>query len=315
MELRRLRYFLAIAEAGSISKAGKQLGIAQPALSRQIQLIEQEIGSALFDRSRSGMKLTSTGIAFRSAIQAPLRQLEMTADALTHSTDLVQKNMIFGIASSYVSHLVSPFIDRVAKELPHVKLSIVEGHPYQLSKLMAQSEIDMMINYGMIADDNIYFKELLKECLVLIGPYLDNNLKSRTILFDDLREIPLIIPKMSNAIRLVLEKEALRRNINLNIVMDIDSHDTIRSMIIDGKGFTIAPVSEFYSDFLDKTLTHSEITDPRLQIPLHLFTRGHHHLARDVILKLGSITIEEISKIVHQKSFSANITSSRADFL
>ena len=77
MDTHRLKYFLRIAEEGSVTRAAAVLGVAQPALSRQIRLLEEDLGITLFHRTRRGVHLTEEGERLRSSTAAPLRQLEL----------------------------------------------------------------------------------------------------------------------------------------------------------------------------------------------------------------------------------------------
>ena len=92
----RLKYFLRIAEEGSITRAAGVLGIAQPALSRQLQLLEEDLGVALFRRTRRGVELTEPGERLRASTAGPLRQLELAVQYAGSPLARIERGLLFG---------------------------------------------------------------------------------------------------------------------------------------------------------------------------------------------------------------------------
>src|SRR5215471_7971497 len=127
MDTRRLRYFVRIAEDGSLTRAAGVLRIAQPALSRQIRLLEEELGIALFNRTARGMQLTEEGEHLRACVAGPLRSLELALQNARSFSSHIEGNFTLGMTSGIGEILAKPLVLRMSSEFPNIKLRIVEG--------------------------------------------------------------------------------------------------------------------------------------------------------------------------------------------
>src|SRR5437016_6839562 len=127
MEIRRLRYFVRVAEDGSLTKAAGVLRVAQPALTRQIRLLEKEIGVALFNRTPRGMQLTEEGEYLRASVAGPLRALELALQNIRSFSSRIEGNFAIGMPASIGDILAKPLAMRMDADFPNIKLRIVEG--------------------------------------------------------------------------------------------------------------------------------------------------------------------------------------------
>ena len=142
MDIKQLRTFIRVAEVGSLSQASDRLRLAQPALSRQIKMLENEIGVPLFVRHGRGMKLTEAGRQLLESVGAPLRQLEQSFDELRSSAKRIEGRVSLGMTPTISFILAGRLAKRVAKELPGVSLRIVEGYGGYLVEWLQRNEID-----------------------------------------------------------------------------------------------------------------------------------------------------------------------------
>src|SRR3974390_1593235 len=113
MELKRLRYFLRIAEEGSLGRASNALGIAQPALSRQMRMLEDEFGAPLFHRTRNGMQLTEEGSQLRAAVAGPLRLLELATQSARSISGKVEYSVALGLPPMIAYVAAQAFVHRL----------------------------------------------------------------------------------------------------------------------------------------------------------------------------------------------------------
>ena len=128
MDIKQLKTFICVAETGSLSAASDRLRLAQPALSRQIKLLEHKTGAQLFHRTVKGMTLTESGEKLLSRVSGIIRQLEQAVDEVRSSSESITGNVAIGLMPSINSVLAVRLIEKVKSELPQVTLRIVEGY-------------------------------------------------------------------------------------------------------------------------------------------------------------------------------------------
>src|SRR5215468_2890660 len=131
MELRHLRYFVAVAEEKSFTRAAARLRMRQPPLSQQIKMLEREIGVRLFERLPKGVELTAGGVVFLTDAQATLAGVERAAQKAVHAANGIEGALSVGFTSSVASHHVAPdIILRYSRSYPHVALTFHEGNAH-----------------------------------------------------------------------------------------------------------------------------------------------------------------------------------------
>src|SRR5262245_3139345 len=118
MDTHRLEYFLRIADEGSITRAAGSLGIAQPALSRQLRLLEEDLGVTLCHRTRNGVLLTEEGQHLRDSTAVPLRQLERAVKYAGSPLARLERGMVLGIPETTAEVLAAPLVSRLTTVFP-----------------------------------------------------------------------------------------------------------------------------------------------------------------------------------------------------
>jgi DNA-binding transcriptional LysR family regulator len=162
MELRHLRYFIAVAEEGHITRAAERLGMQQPPLSRQIKAIEREVDVQLFRRKARGVELTDAGRAFLDDARAMLGHLDRAFDTARRTARGEQGRISVGYT------LFNPVVPRVIREFrqafPLVSLTLEESSPYDLVERIQNNKIDVAFISGPIADqEGVAINPLLEE--------------------------------------------------------------------------------------------------------------------------------------------------------
>jgi len=172
MELRHLRYFIAVAEEGHITRAAERLGMQQPPLSRQIKAIEQEMDVQLFRRKARGVELTDAGRTFLDDARAMLGHLDDAFDTARRTARGEQGRISVGYTNSPAFH---PLVPRVIREFrqafPLVSLTLEESSPYDLIECMQNDKIDIAFIGGPVADqEGVAIDPLLEEPMVVALP-------------------------------------------------------------------------------------------------------------------------------------------------
>ena len=169
MDLKQLRTFREVAEAGSLSRAADRLHLAQPALSRQIRLLEAEVGIPLFARHGRGMQLTEAGLALLERIDGPVRQLERAVAEVRGLAGAVSGQVALGMMPTIASVLAGPLARRVALEHPGISLRIVKGYTGHLIEWVQRGVTDATLLYGPAPALHLRVTPLLIEEMVVVG--------------------------------------------------------------------------------------------------------------------------------------------------
>ncbi|MBS1140919.1 MAG: transcriptional regulator, LysR family [Proteobacteria bacterium] len=242
MELRQLRYFLAIAEHGSFSKAATTVHIAQSALSQQLAQLEDELGQPLFHRLPRGVELTPAGRAFHPHALAILRQVEDARHSVTQTEGETVGKVIFGIPHSVSQALALPLLKAVRAALPRVELELTEELTGNLTPQLRTGLIHLAVLFDDGQLDEFRSQALLEESLLLISPADAPDAPHGPISLRDALRLPLILPAAPHGVRPIVEAAARQAGLAApNVIADISSISILRTSLLAGLGHTLLP--------------------------------------------------------------------------
>lgn len=242
MDFDRLRTFLRVAEVGSLSGASDVLRIAQPALSRQIRLLESEVGRPLFTRSHTGMHLTPAGQDLRDRVSGLIRQLEQSVEEVRGFDAAPSGIVTIGIVPTVAIVIAQALVTRVRADLPDVKLRLTEGYTGHIIDWLYHRDVDIGVIYGPAVDLHLDAKELASDELVLIAP-AQIPLPDGPLDHAHLGRWPMILPVAPHGLRLVIDRAAKRAGVTLNITTEASSFLTMLQLVTAGIGVTLQPRS------------------------------------------------------------------------
>ena len=245
MDLRQLRYFAEIVESGSLSKASRQLLIAQPALSQQIAKLEAEVGKPLLTRSPKGVAPTDNGLALYHHARFMLRQLDQALSIARDESGAVQGMVSLGLASTTLSALGLPLVRRVRERYPNILLNVVEGMSGHVGQLLRMSQLDVAVLFAADVARDFSVEPLLEEELFVMLPRHSALVPPRrtSLTLAQAAALPLVLPTMAHGLRRRIAAELERRNLSAKVVGEIDSLALSMSAVYDGIGATIQPMA------------------------------------------------------------------------
>lgn len=264
MDLRHLRTFQAVAEFGSLSKASDRLHIAEPAISRQIKLLEHDLKTRLFNRTGRGMMLTEEGRLLLNKIGGLVRQIDQVKDDLLSRTGIPSGTVVLGIVPTASCVLAGRLAQRVATELPKVALRLVESYGGHLVDWLHRGEIDLAIIYGQHAGVHVIQETLAVDELMIVGPYGSHVAKRSGGSLAWLAGERLVLPSKSHGLRQLLERAALRKRLHLNVVIEADSFRALVDIVERGVGYSVLPPSAIVRERVRQTLDSVPLRDPRV---------------------------------------------------
>lgn len=305
MDFKRLANFVRIAELGSISRAAERMRIAQPALSRQIRLLEEDVGVPLFERHRRGMTLTEAGEELRARLSGPLRQIEQVFEDVRALSRTVGGNVAFGMPPTTSFVLAGPLARSVVAHAPNVSLRVVEGYGAHLIDWLQRGEIDAAILYGPASDFQLKVEELLYEEIRLVGPPESGLDPSTLVPFERLAELSLILPSHPHGLRVVAENAAAKARIRLNVRFQADSFVLMKELVKSGLGYSLLPLSAFNESEV-RNLNHAGLERPHVARQLVLATPLGNACTRATRV-LGTLVRREIAALVNDGRWSAKL--------
>ena len=239
MDLRRLEYFVAVAEAASFSKAAAALVMSQPALSQQVAALEQETGQRLLTRTGRGAEPTEAGIALLGHARA-IFELAERARADMRERQLVPSGRItIGLPPRVAYAVTADLVQRFRATYVDAAISVEEGLSIRLREGLIAGRLDVAVLFDPPASPLLSIETVAREPLVLMS---SKPLPAR-IRLGDVSELALVLPSKPNAIRQLLEAQAKPRGYLLNIVAEVDSIKTVLSLVARGVAATVLPAS------------------------------------------------------------------------
>ena len=243
MDLKQLKTFICLAEAGSLSRASDRLRIAQPALSRHIKLLENEVGVALFRRHVRGMELTESGKELLTRVAGLVRQLEQSVSDVQSLHSQIKGSVTLGLMPTLTSVLAVRLVERVTRELPGVSLRLVEGYSVHLIEWLQRGDIDATFLYGPSGDFHFRTMEFLYEEIVLISPPGSLPDHGDTIDLETALKLPLALPSPHFGPRLAIENLAKKIGKSVEPSFDIDSYWLMKALVKAGTAHAFLPYS------------------------------------------------------------------------
>jgi len=242
MDLRQLKYFVAIAEQENFSRAAQQLYVAQSALSRRMRDLESELGVRLFDRHLRGAALTPDGHDLLERARSLLRGFDQLRSDLGTAKGRRAGPVGVGMTPNFAAVVGAAFALKVRQAFPEARLRIVEAYSPELRQMITGGAIDMAVLSGNnpVPVHTLAVEPLFEDRLCLVGLASDPLLKRQEIHVRQLRGLPLILTGMSSAgIRNEIESLASRKRVPLDVTVEVGSISLATEMIQLGMGYTI----------------------------------------------------------------------------
>lgn len=244
MNLKQISYFIKIAELRSFTLAANALYVSQPALSRQMSQLEDEIGTALFIRSDKGLKLTDAGVLLRQRAPTILSDVaQLRNDLQTAYSQAPAGVLSVGIGMSLRDILTVPVISGFQQEYPNVALDILESVTGPLIEDIKSGNIDCALVFELDPSAQVIAEPFVKERLFLVGPP-DADFRNRTTMkAEEIFENALISTKADNPIRKKIEAIAQDFSKEPKIAFETNAVSTMVSCVVLGGYYSVLPYS------------------------------------------------------------------------
>ena len=275
MDLKQLEYFVRVAELGSFTRAAIALDIAQPALSRQVRLLEVELRQNLLTRNGRGAVPTEAGKLMLAHGRGILHQVERAREELGRVRGSLAGRVAIGLPTSLARVLTVPLTRAFRQHLPQASLSISEGLSIALQESLVNGRLDIAVLYNAKLSAETEIFPLLEEDLLLVQarpPGLQEDPGPGPISLRAVSLLPLIIPSRPNAIRMHVEAEMANIGCSPLIALEIDGVPAILDLVEDGAGCALLSRNAVANSVRPSAFSVQTIQEPALRTKISLAT-------------------------------------------
>ena len=268
MELRHLRYFVAVAEELNFTRAAQRLHTAQPSLSQQIQDLEQEVGVPLFIRTKRSVKLTAAGTAFLDEARLTLAQARRAVASAREAGQAGERTLVLGFGPAAEIKLFPGTLTSLRASYPKLRLEFRSMTTLEQREALLHNEIDLAFLRPPIHEPSLKAIPVLREQLVAVLP-ADHPLAGEGPLdFAELSGYPFIEVSPLDAGNLfdLVRAAARERGVQLNTIQQVVNVLTMLALISLGEGYTLLP--DYAESLVFRNVTTRRLTPPAIEADL-----------------------------------------------
>ena len=270
MDLKQLEYFVRVAELGSFTRASQVLDVAQPALSRQVRLLEVELRNNLLKRNGRGVTMTESGELLLKHGRAILHQVARAQEELASTRGGLAGRVALGMPPSIARAYAVPLLRVFRQRFPDAQLSISEGLTVAMQEALLQGRLDIAVLYNLRNADGLEAQPLMQEDLVLVrpnpSPHKASTKPLKPLPMHELATLPLVIPGRPNAMRMQIEASLAELGLTPMIAQEVDGVPAILELVAEGLGFAVLTRHAVSSSVKPSSFLVQEIGQPCMQV-------------------------------------------------
>ena len=307
MNQRQLQYAIQLSKTRSFSALAEKLNISQPALSKQIQSLEKEVGVKLFDRNKVPLSLTPAGEHFIKAAEELVYKEEQVLKSMEEFKSGEAGNLVIGISPFRSLYLIPSIVEKVRKKYPKVKVLLNEKSSDLLRKEVEEGKYDFAIINLPVDESVLDATPLEPDTLVLAVP---NKLLSKVTAKDkshlaeidikDCKNLPFVTVGESQEMRKLFDKLCKAADFTPNIAMEVVGVTTAWAMAHTGVGATLLPLQFISDEKFDDDIALFKIKNNRYFRQPAIVTRRGEYLSEYAKFAMNLLT-EEVKNVKRKK--------------
>lgn len=264
MDLRQLTALVTVAEVGSVTSAANLLHLVQPAVTRQIRSLEEEIGVPLFNRTRQGMVPTDAGEILIERARRALHELELARTEIYPPAGEVTGIVRVGILESLLDVLAEPLVTAVARRHPGIELRVLTAYSGYLRDWLDSGDIDMSLLYNLDDTASLTVVPLLREPLWALAPPSAGLSPQAPVPWQDVLEQPLVIPATGHGLRALIDRARSSVPVQPVVSVQTNSMQLQKKLVLAGHGWTVLPAAGVADDVAAGMFSGAPVTSPEV---------------------------------------------------
>ena len=271
MDLKQLEYFVSVVDLGGFSRAARLLGVAQPAISRQVRNLEVELRQNLLVRNGRGASPTEAGNRLLAHARGILQQVERARAEVDEIKGAPVGHVVVGLPPTLARLMTAPVVRDFRRRFPRATLSIVEGLSSYMHEWLQVGRIDIGLLYNPTPSPAVESHPLFEDALCFVGRR-QKGATPRAMPLRELPRYPLIIPSRPHAIRMLVETRLAAVGLKPQVAMEIDAVSAILELVAEGHGFAVLSPRALDGADVARRLVSRPIVRPRLSSTLAIAT-------------------------------------------
>lgn len=264
MDLKQLKALVTVAEVGSVTRAAELLHLVQPAVTRQIRALEDELGVALFERTRQGMRPTEAGTVMVERARRALDELERARAEVQPAPGAVTGIVTAGLLESTADLLAEPLVSTLAEEHPGVELRLMTGYSGHLQRWLDDGDLDLTLLYNLDSTPSLHARPLVRERLWAVAPPAAGLSADRPVPFAEVAARPLVMPASGHGLRALIDAAAGRARAAMEMAVQTNSMRVQKRLVLAGHGWTVLPGVGIAEDVARGTLSAAPLCEPEV---------------------------------------------------
>ncbi len=302
MDLKQLRALTTVAETGNVTRAATLLNIVQPALSRQLRLLEEDLGVTLFERGRRGMELTPAGRRMLDHARQILDQVEKARAEVTPSAGSVGGIVVLGLLASTATVLSGALVAAVRERYPGIRLRLLVGYDGQLLEWLENGIVDATLLYEQTPASTTV-RPLLEAELWAVAPAAAGLTRQPSLRVETVAAHPFIFPSAPHRVRTLTEQAAARRGLAFQVVAETNSLDVQKGLVAAGLGWTILPAVAVSAEVERGVLSAAPLSDRTFRRRIVLANSGNRQ-PTEALQCVIEVLVECMRKAVKERRWA-----------
>jgi LysR family transcriptional regulator, nitrogen assimilation regulatory protein len=262
MDVVQLKTLIHVAELGSLSKAADRLNIAQPALSRQIRLLEEELGIFLFERHGRGMVITEVGREVLDHATRVMAELEAIRHSASGGRSSFRGMVMVGTTPTVAEIVTVPLVRRIKEAHPQLVVRFSSAYSGHLLDWLQRGELELAVSYDPQPLRSLRILPVMMENFLLVSAGAERLSLNRAVPFANLAGEELVLPSPRHGLRTIVEDCARQAGVELHASVEADSFGALIDLVRNGFGSTVLPLAPIYSLVRGGALCAAPLVDP-----------------------------------------------------
>lgn len=268
MNIRHLEYFVRVVEMSSVTRASIDLDVTQPALSRVIRQMETDLRQSLLTRTGRGVEPTEAGKVLLEHARRILHQMDLAREDVGRVRGSLGGHIAMGMPPGIAKMIAVPLVNAIRERLPDATVSIAEGLSSQLQDQLVSGHLDMALLYNAAWSPELECHSVLEEDFFLVSASRDGEDDEAPVTLRALATIPLIIPKRSHNIRILVESRLAGLGLKPTIALEVDSVPAMLDLVLHGHGAAVLSLNAVPQDARHGPFNCRPIVEPHLRTEL-----------------------------------------------
>lgn len=287
----RDKVFLRVAEHLSFSKAGRELYISQPAVTKHIKEMESRLEVTLFERKSNRVHLTSAGKITYNILKKIEKEYRTLEQEINNINNAHRGKIIIGASSTIAQYVIPKVMASFHKKNPNIELYLRNGNSEEMEKLLLADEVDMILVENSSSHSDIKYQDFQEDELIVVTAYQSLYAKQNNISLDELKDIPMVLREKGSGTLEVIQQTFQKKGISidkLNTLIHLGSTESIKNFLLDFDGAAIISEKALTSELYLKDLVRINISDGNFS---RQFRIGTKHGNEPYAVRLFSSTI------------------------